>query len=72
MTTTHAPPCTQPQMHGLSPEVLKRMGPLLVEDLSDYYVRAVRRAILEYRRCACSLCVAGCVATWTAVIGRNV
>ena len=38
------------QVHGLTDPVLQGVGKVLVEDGNDYYVRAVRKAQLEYRR----------------------
>jgi hypothetical protein len=39
------------QVPNLHPEVLEVVGRVLLEDAIDFYGRAVRTAILEYRRC---------------------
>jgi len=38
------------QVKGLLPLVLETVGRVLLEDVADYYERAVKKAILEYRR----------------------
>jgi len=38
------------QVKRLSPTVLEAVGRVLLEDVADYYERAVKKAILEYRR----------------------
>jgi dynein heavy chain len=43
------------QLRALSPAVAARVAPTLLEDAADYWERAVRAAVLEYRRCAPAL-----------------
>lgn len=38
------------QIRGLSPETLARLTPDLLDDAADYFERAVKAAVLEYRR----------------------
>ncbi|KAG2427037.1 hypothetical protein HYH02_014682 [Chlamydomonas schloesseri] len=38
------------QVRGLSPETLVRLTPDLLDDAADYFERAVKSAVLEYRR----------------------
>ncbi|KAF5834888.1 hypothetical protein DUNSADRAFT_8192 [Dunaliella salina] len=41
---------TAMQVRRLSPTVLEAVGRVLLEDVADYYERAVKKSILEYRR----------------------
>jgi hypothetical protein len=54
------------QVRGLSAATLNRLAPDLLEDAADYFERAVKQAVLDYRRCGRGIWGLARVHSWDA------